>query len=105
MLINVEADVQRNIYFYSNWGMLQALFTSPLYEVAIMGDDYKNKRQQFDEQYLPNVIFLGGKTESNLSLLENKLVAGQTTIYVCRDKSCDLPVTSVSEAVAQTGRR
>ena len=28
MLINVEADVQRNIYFYANWGMLQALFTA-----------------------------------------------------------------------------
>ena len=45
MLINVEADVQRNIYFYSNWGMLQAWFSSPLYEVVITGDDFKNKRQ------------------------------------------------------------
>jgi uncharacterized protein YyaL (SSP411 family) len=101
MLINVEADVQRNIYFYANWGMLQALFTGPLYEVAIMGDDFKNKRQQFDEHYLPNVVLLGGKTESSLSLLENKLVTAQTTIYVCRDKSCELPVTEVEQALQQ----
>ena len=104
MLINVEADVQRNIYFYANWGMLQAFFTSPLYEVAIMGDDFKNKRQQFDEHYLPNVIMLGGKDAGSFALLENKLIAGQTTIYVCRDKSCELPVVEVEEALAQIGK-
>ena len=101
MLINVEADVQRNIYFYANWGMLQALFTGPLYEVAIMGDDFKNKRQQFDEHYLPNVILLGGNADSKLVLLENKMLDGQTMIYVCRDKSCELPVMEVGNALRQ----
>jgi uncharacterized protein len=104
MLINVEADVQRNIYFYANWGIVQALFTSPLYEVAIMGDEFADKRKQFDEHYLPNTILLGGKTESSLALLENKLVAGQTTIYVCRDKSCELPVVEVEKALEQIGK-
>ncbi len=104
MLINVEADVDRNIYFYANWGILEAWFTSPLYEVAIMGDDFKNKRQQFDEHYLPNVILLGGKAEGELALLENKLVPGQTMIYVCRDKTCKLPVAEVSKALAQIAK-
>jgi len=104
MLINVEGDVQRNIYFYANWGMLQALFTSPLYEVVIMGDDLKARRQQFDEHYLPNVIFLGGKAGSRQALLENKLIPGQTTIYVCRDKTCELPVIEVEKALRQIGK-
>ena len=99
MLVNVEADVSRNIYFYANWGMLQALFTSPLYEAAILGDDWKKRRQEFDEHYLPNIILLGGKTETSLALLKNKLVAGQTTIYVCRDKTCELPVTELAKAL------
>jgi uncharacterized protein len=101
MLINVEADVQGNIYFYANWGIVQALFTSPLYEVAIMGDGFITKRQQFDEHYLPNVILLGGNTENALALLENKLVEGQTMIYVCRDKACGLPVSDVEKALQQ----
>ena len=104
MLVNVADDVQRNIYFYSNWGILQAWLTAPLYEVAIMGHDFKNKRQEFDDHYLPNVIFLGGETESKLALLENKLVAEQTTIYVCRDKSCKLPVMEVDLALGQIGK-
>jgi uncharacterized protein YyaL (SSP411 family) len=104
MLINVEADVQRNIYFYANWGILQGLFTSPLFEVAIMGDDFADKQKQFDEHYLPNVILLGGNSASKLVLLENKMVAGQTTIYVCRDKSCELPVVEVEQALGQIGK-
>ena len=101
MLVNVEEDVQRNIFFYANWGSVQALFTSPLNEIAIVGDDFMVKRKQFDGHYLPNVIFLGGKTAGNLSLLDNKLVPGQTTIYVCRNKTCKLPVTEVDKALAQ----
>ena len=101
MITNVEADVQRNIYFYSNWGILEAWLTSPLYEVAIVGNDFKNKRQEFDQHYLPNVILLGGKKESSLALLENKLIQGQTTIYVCRDKTCKLPETDVKKALLQ----
>jgi uncharacterized protein YyaL (SSP411 family) len=104
MLINVEADVQRNIYFYANWGIVQALYTSTLYEVAIVGDDFADKRKQFDENYLPNVILLGGKNKSKLGLLENKLIAGQTTIYVCRNKSCEIPVVEVEKALGQIGK-
>ena len=104
MLVNVAEDVQRNIYFYSNWGILQAWLTAPLYEVAIMGGDFKNKRQEFDDHYLPDVIFLGGETEGKLALLENKLVAERTTIYVCRDKSCKLPVMEVELALGQIGK-
>lgn len=101
MLVNVEADVQRNIYFYANWGIVQALFTSPLYEIAILGDAFADKRKQFDGYYLPDVILLGDNTSGKLALLENKLIAGETTIYVCRDKSCELPVAEVESALQQ----
>jgi uncharacterized protein YyaL (SSP411 family) len=101
MLVNVEQEVVRNIYFYSNWGILQAWFSSPIYEVAITGNDYKSKRREFDRHYLPNVILLGGRTGGSLALLENKLVPDQTSIYVCRDKTCKLPVMEVDKALQQ----
>ncbi len=104
MLVNVADEVQRNIYFYSNWGIVQALFSSPLYEVVILGDDFNNRQQQFARHYLPDIIFLGGKTAGSLALLENKQVPGQTTIYVCRDKTCELPVTEVDKAMEQMGK-
>jgi uncharacterized protein len=99
MLVNVQEDVQRNIYFYTNWGILQALFTAPLNEVAIAGDAYLEKREAFDAYYLPNVIFLGSHSESKLALLQGRYVKEQTNIYVCRDKTCELPVQDVSDAL------
>ena len=101
MLVNVQQEVQHNIYFYANWGMVQALFTGALYEVAITGEDCKEKRRQFDEHYLPDIILLGSAGDSDMALLQNKRVPDQTTIYVCRDKTCDLPVTEVNEALKQ----
>ncbi len=101
MLLNVQKDVQQNIYFYPNWGILEAGFVSGLYEVAIVGKDDMQKRQMIDEHYLPNMLLLGGKEKVTLELLENKLVEGQTTIYVCQDKVCKRPVTDVKDAVSQ----
>jgi uncharacterized protein YyaL (SSP411 family) len=103
MLLNVQKDVQQNIYFYPNWGMLEAGFVSGLYEVAVMGQENQRKRQMIDEYYLPNVLLTGSNGKSSLELLENKLVEGQTTIYVCQDKVCKRPVTEVKDAVAQMG--
>jgi len=54
-----------------------------------------------DGNYLPDAIFLGGKNEGTLPLLENKLDPGQTTIYVCQDKTCKLPVRDVTNAISQ----
>jgi uncharacterized protein YyaL (SSP411 family) len=101
MLVNVQTDVHENVYFYSNWGRLEAFFVHPPFEVAIVGKDFKAMRQQFDRGYNPFVLFYGGDGASELSLLEGKLIKGQTTIYVCRNRSCKAPVTSVAEAQKQ----
>ena len=57
------------------------------------------KRKEFDKHYLPNVFFSGGKSEGTLPLLKNKLIEGQTTIYICQNKICKLPVTEVEKAL------
>ncbi len=85
--------------FYSNWCILYQQFVNEPYEVAIVGTDFRAKRVQLDQQYLPNVLLLGGVNEGSLELLKNKFVADQTTIYVCRNKTCKLPVTEVEKAL------
>ncbi len=101
MLVNVKDDLQNNISFYSNWGSLEIFFVSPPYEVAILGTESAAMRQKMDENYLPHILFSGGVQEGSLPLLENKLVAGQTTIYVCQDKTCKKPVNEVEKALQQ----
>jgi len=101
MLKNVQKNLQKNIFSFSNWGLLGIHFIKPLYEVAIVGSDWDTIRKTLDKNYLPDAIYLGGKNEGTLNLLEDKLVSGQTTIYVCVDKACKIPVTEAEMALQQ----
>jgi len=105
MLANVQADAQRNPYYYANWGQLQATMASGVYEVAIVGTEYQRQRRALDQYYLPNAVLLGSSGKTGLELLADKEVEGQTTIYVCQDKVCQRPVTEVREAVQQIQTR
>ena len=71
------------------------------FEVAIVGEDYLKIRKEFNQYYLPNVLFMGGKNEGSLELLSNKLIEGVTNIYVCQNKSCKTPVSEVKMAITQ----
>ncbi len=93
----LEESKQPN--FYSNWCQLyQSLVQAP-YEVAIIGDDFKAKRDELMQNYLPHALLLGGKDEGSLELLKDKLQEGETMIYVCQNKVCKLPVTDVDAAL------
>ena len=101
MLNNVSGSMTEYGSWYSNWCDLMMNYVQPFYEVAIVGDDCEQKRSEFEQRYLPNKILLGSTTESTLPLLEHKLVPGDTRIYVCVNKTCQLPVGKVSEAIGQ----
>ena len=93
----IESHPQPN--FYSNWCNLYLNIVNPPYEVAVIGDNYEALMQQMNKNYIPNAIFLGGKNEGTLELLESKLQEGETIIYVCQNKVCKFPVTNVEEAL------
>ncbi len=101
MLKNVKENLPTGMSYYANWDILMSWFVTPPYEVAILGDDFEKVRKEFDRHYLPNAILMGGKTEGKLPLLESKLMDGQTTIFVCQNKTCRMPVTEVQEALNQ----
>lgn len=85
--------------FYANWAQLLLRRVYPPYEVAVVGDNWQKVNEELQANYLPNAVFLGGDSEGSLSLLKNKLVEGETFIYVCRNKICKLPVQSAQEAL------
>jgi uncharacterized protein YyaL (SSP411 family) len=84
---------------YSNWCMLMLQFTSPFYEVAIVGKNVDEIRKALGKHYLPNVIFAGSQSASTLPLLLNRYSEHKTLIYVCRNSTCQLPVETVEEAL------
>lgn len=84
---------------YSNWASLLLEEVQGSFEIAITGEESTQKRQDLEKLYIPNKIILGGK-QGTLPLLQDKFV-GETRIFVCKDKSCRLPVNDVNEAIKQ----
>ena len=101
MLNNVKSNAIAGGTYYANWDILMAWFISPPNEVAIIGKDFESKRKELSKNYLPNVFLSGGKKEGSLELLKGKLIKGETTIYVCQEKACKLPVNDINLALKQ----
>ncbi len=85
--------------YYSNWAKLLDMHVHPPYEVAIVGNNAEELRKELMSKFIPNAIYLGGKTEGSLELLKDKLVKGHTYIYVCQNKACKMPVKNSAEAL------
>ena len=100
MLSNVYGEMEQYPSGYTNWALTALNITEPYYEVAITGENCQEKVTEINQLYLPNKVLMGAKTESQLPLLKDKFL-GTTTIFVCVNKSCQLPVEEVSEAVKQ----
>ncbi|MCC6938066.1 MAG: thioredoxin domain-containing protein [Flavobacteriales bacterium] len=83
---------------HSNWAELMLMHVFPFPEIAIMGPDAMALRAQFAAHYLPSRQFLGSTTASSLPLLKDKSLPG-STIFVCENKTCRLPVPTVNEAL------
>ncbi len=99
LIKNVWADMKKNLGYYSNWAQAAAFQIYGAVETAIVGKHWNEKLSKLQSSYLPNVIYMGGGHESKLPLLEGKPINEETMIYVCRNKSCDRPVESVTEAM------
>ncbi len=102
MLAKVKALVVKEPSHLSNWATLYFHKLTPTAEVAIVGPEAANIREELSSFYIPNMILLGTKTSSELALLEDKVaINGRNTIYVCYNKTCQLPVHTAAEALGQ----
>lgn len=99
ILNNVKPEIKEYPSSFSNWLDLMMNYSYPFYEVAIVGDDAKEKLLKLNKTYIPNKLIVGSKDENNLPLLENRYVPRETYIYVCVNKACKLPVSEVEEAI------
>ena len=86
---------------YSNWACLLLQYLKPQMELVIVGKSVNENLVALYKQSPPNVIFALSDKTSDLPLLKNRYVEGQTLIYVCKNNSCLLPTETVAEALKQ----
>ncbi len=91
--------------YLSNWGCLITNLVSPTAEIVISGKNSLELRKEIDTRYFPNKVICGSIEASTLPLLtDRKPQDEQTLIYLCFDKTCQLPTTSVTELFDQLNR-
>ena len=86
---------------YSQWAQLIAKKAYSFKEVVIVGPQAQKRNQEFQQYYLPNVLFQISEQASELPLLKDRFMNQETWIYVCEGKVCLRPVKTVAEALNQ----
>lgn len=88
--------------YLSNWAALAFQMSNPFAEIVILGADYKEFASKFNKQYLPGKVITAAKHPNDRPMFKSKsLQGGQTTVFVCYNRSCKLPVNNVKEALKQ----
>ena len=101
MLKNVQDNFETSGQNHANWMQLSLLVQKPFYEVALIGESFKELANEILPNYLPNTIFAGTPEDSAFSILKNRFVQGKTFGYVCLQGACKLPVTTSNEVLTQ----
>ena len=89
-LANVVPHIASYGSAYANWAIQLLDEVSGSLEIVLTGPGWLALRQELDRHYVPNKMILGG-TKGSLPLLAGR-IGGATRAYVCRNKTCSLPV-------------
>jgi uncharacterized protein len=99
MLNNVLDEVMKNPVYYSNWAIVLDMHLHLHTEVVATGANAAEVLKELNAAYLPDVLITGGEIKSELPLLKERYVDGKTLLYVCKNKSCGLPVEDVTNVL------
>lgn len=100
MILKLALNATQEPGYFSNWALAANELKSGFVEVVIAGPNFRDFARNFQTKFLPQVLFAGASTKSNLPLLHNRIPSdGATTIYVCHKGTCKLPVSKVEEAL------
>lgn len=100
MLLAIRDDMKAYSPSFSNWSLLMLEQCTGVTEIAVCGPDALNVIAKLQAAYLPFVMFMAETGGSSiLPLLEGKTGGIETRIYICRDKTCTLPLSSEEEAL------
>ena len=98
MLGRVQPLVEQNTDYLANWAAQLAMRARPTAEIAIVGPQADQLRAELDADFYPNKVLTGTTDKSELPLLQQRgTIGGQTALYVCYNRACQLPVTNVAE--------
>ena len=99
--MSILASVERFPSSFAQYA--QSLMTSVFgqREIVVTGPGFQRDLENLLARYLPGTLIIGANQAGTTPLLEDRVIPGKTYLYLCRDQSCQLPVSSVVELVEQ----
>ncbi|WP_028297067.1 thioredoxin domain-containing protein [Olivibacter sitiensis] len=97
LLANMVPQMKSYGSAYSNWCIRLMEEVVGFNEIAITGPHAMEHRIALDTYYIPHKLVLGGQ-EENLPLLQGRITE-RDAFYICRNKTCSLPVQNIDEAL------
>ena len=99
MASNMKVDIEKNPGYYSNWLSVIIEQSHMPFEIAIVGKNWKPLLAEMQCRRIPQSLFMGGDQRSQIPLLQHKTNGSDTSIYICRNHVCQLPVDNIDDAV------
>jgi uncharacterized protein YyaL (SSP411 family) len=98
MLSSVQASVEKYPSSFSKWASVFLNVIHPTSEIAILGENAFAQAEKLQKHFLPNIILIASQVaDDSLPLLKDRFVEGKTLFYLCRNASCQMPVTTVAD--------
>ncbi|MBX2844198.1 MAG: thioredoxin domain-containing protein [Flammeovirgaceae bacterium] len=106
MTSQISPMISKDLRYLSNWARVYGLFVGRPFEIVIIGKEAITFAREIQKEFIPNKIVLASENGLELPLFENRLaIEGETTIYVCQNKTCQLPVKTVEEALEEVKKK
>jgi uncharacterized protein YyaL (SSP411 family) len=85
---------------FAIWATLLNACSYAMNEIVLSGDEQREKHLGFLAHFIPNRVFqLTSANQADFPLLRNKPVSGRSQFFLCRDYSCQQPVTELNEFI------
>jgi uncharacterized protein YyaL (SSP411 family) len=104
MLGHIKKMLSQDIGFLANWANVYLEQVVATAEVAVVGEDALATALQLQRSYFPNIVVSASDRPADFPpLLQDKAgdSEGNALIYVCFEKVCQKPVTTIEEAIKQ----
>ncbi|MDW3191206.1 MAG: thioredoxin domain-containing protein [Cytophagales bacterium] len=95
----VKGLIKTELEYTSNWALTSTAKLSKQLEIVVIGADHQAYAMELQKTFRPNQVTMAANEATELPLMEYKTTReGETTIYVCSEKVCRRPVTSIEDA-------
>ena len=101
MVEKISPLVQSDVAYLSNWSILISFLNYAPAEVVIAGEKAHELRAVIAGHFHPHKVIIGTDQASDLPAFENRIPEKGTQIYVCYNRTCQLPTEDPQQAIEQ----